>query len=99
MGHLKEGLSQRSSAATSTSTLTPNSRESTGGGLLPYFAAVAVVGGVHVELVVCGGLDMAAAKSFASIEEDDDSSTQRADPALGGTLGGRSLERDYALLR
>jgi hypothetical protein len=42
---------------------------------------------------------MAAAKSFASIEEDDDSSTQRADPALGGTLGGRSLERDYALLR
>ena len=47
MGHLKEGLSQRSSAATSTSTLTPNSRESTGGGLLPYFAAVAVVGGAR----------------------------------------------------
>jgi hypothetical protein len=82
MGHLKEGLSQRSSAATSTSTLTPNSRESTGGGLLQYFAAVAVVG-VHVELVACDRLDMAAIKSFASIEEDDDSSTATGGPGVG----------------
>ena len=32
MGHLRDGLSQRSRAATSRSTPTPNSQESTGGG-------------------------------------------------------------------
>ena len=89
MGHLKEGLSQRSSAATSTSTLTPNSRESTGGGLRSILRRSpswgCTLSSLFAAVLIWPQSRVSPPSKRMTIHRQ-----QRADPALGGTLGGRS---------